>query len=114
MRRVLEIDLVLDIVEPRVWRRLQVPSTLTLRDLHHAIQITMGWLDYHLHVFDVNGREFGPRPEEEWEREQWAGDDQSLTLATALADGNGAFDYLYDFGDDWVVHVTRTREVSLE
>jgi pRiA4b ORF-3-like protein len=111
---VLEIEVHLVEVTPRIWRRLRVPADLSLLDLHHAIQVVMGWLDYHLHLFEVGDREYGPRPEEEWEREQWAGDDGAMTLAKAFADGQGALDYLYDFGDDWRVRVRRIGHVSSE
>ena len=112
--QVLEIEVHLVEVTPRIWRRLRVPADLTLLDLHHTIQVVMGWLDYHLHLFEVGDREYGPRPEEEWEREQWAGDDSAMTLARAFADGQGALDYLYDFGDDWRVRVRRIGHVSSE
>lgn len=84
-----------------------MPADLTLLDLHHAIQIVMGWLDYHLHVFEIGDREYGPRPEEEFEREQWAGDDGRITIAKALAEADGTLTYLYDFGDDWSIRIER-------
>ena len=105
--RAIDLDLHLEGVQPRIWRRLRVPADLTLRDLHHAIQIAMGWQDYHLHVFEIGDREYGPRPEEEFEREQWAGDDARLTVAKALTEANGPVTYLYDFGDDWCVRIER-------
>ncbi|RRH90214.1 plasmid pRiA4b ORF-3 family protein [Mesorhizobium tamadayense] len=40
-------------VKPPVWRRLVMPGTMTLGDLHEAIQAAMGWHDCHLHAFDV-------------------------------------------------------------
>jgi hypothetical protein len=36
---------------PRVWRRIEIPSTYSFWDLHVAIQDAMGWLDCHLHNF---------------------------------------------------------------
>jgi hypothetical protein len=106
--RAIDLDLRLAGVEPAIWRRLRVPADLTLLDLHHAIQIVMGWLDYHLHVFEIGDREYGPRPEEEFEREQWAGDDGRITIAKALAETDGPITYLYDFGDDWSIRVERS------
>ncbi len=103
--RVLALDLALVGVVPRIWRRLTVPSDLSLLDLHHAIQIVMGWRDVHLHVFEIHDREYGPRPEEEWEREQWAGDDAAITIARALTLADGSLDYIYDLGDDWRIRV---------
>jgi hypothetical protein len=45
-----------DEVEPRVWRRLWVPDTLTLARLDRVIQIAMGWTNSHLHEFEVDGK----------------------------------------------------------
>ena len=41
--------------KPPVWRRLVMPGTMTLGDLHRAIQAAMGWHDGHLHAFDIGG-----------------------------------------------------------
>ena len=38
-------------IEPLIWRRVQVPSKYSFWDLHVAIQDSMGWHDYHLHLF---------------------------------------------------------------
>ena len=43
-------------VKPPVWRRLLLPGTMTLAELHEAIQAAMGWHGGHLHAFDVAGR----------------------------------------------------------
>jgi hypothetical protein len=104
MARTVDLELELVGVHPRIWRRLRLPADASLRDLHHAIQLLFAWDDRHLHVFDVGRHEYGPRPEEEWEREQWAGDDEGVTVAKALAEARGPIEYWYDFGDDW--HVT--------
>lgn len=42
-------------IEPAIWRRIQVPETASLWDLHVAIQDAMGWQGYHLHVFSFLG-----------------------------------------------------------
>jgi len=34
-----------------IWRRVEVPSQMTLPHLHRTLQIVMGWEDYHLHEF---------------------------------------------------------------
>jgi hypothetical protein len=38
-------------VKPALWRRVLVPSRLTLERLHYALQIAMGWTNSHLHEF---------------------------------------------------------------
>ena len=46
-------------VKPAVWRRLLVPSRLTLSRLHDALQIAMGWKDSHLHALRVGDVTYG-------------------------------------------------------
>ena len=47
--------IVLPNTEPLVWRRIQVPESYSLWDLHVAIQDAMGWSDCHLHEFAGRG-----------------------------------------------------------
>ena len=54
-------------VGPMVWRRLQVPPETTLRELHGALQVAMGWEGLHLYQFVLRGpsataRGSHPRP----------------------------------------------------
>jgi hypothetical protein len=37
-----------------VWRRVQVPSTMTLREFHGVLQVAMGWDGIHLYQFIVH------------------------------------------------------------
>ncbi|WP_245176117.1 plasmid pRiA4b ORF-3 family protein [Cupriavidus sp. AcVe19-6a] len=46
-------------LSPPVWRRVVVPKHLTLGQLHHVIQVVMGWADEHLHTFSIRGRRYG-------------------------------------------------------
>ena len=46
-------------ISPMVWRRLLVPGAATIADLHHILQIAMGWENLHLHKFDIYGKEYG-------------------------------------------------------
>lgn len=54
------LKVTLDYVEPAVWRRIQVPVSATLDDLHIVLQIAMGWEDEHLYDFTVGKRTFMP------------------------------------------------------
>jgi hypothetical protein len=38
---------------PPIWRRLLVPSDLTLAQLHDVLQVAMGWQECHMHEFSV-------------------------------------------------------------
>ena len=58
-KRVYQLLIELDEVEPRVWRRLWVPDTLTMAKLDRVIQTAMGWTNSHLHEFEVDGKRYG-------------------------------------------------------
>lgn len=87
---VYQLKVTLTEVEPAIWRRILLPSGYTLRQLHKAIQVAMGWKDYHLHSFEIQGKEYGLPY------------DGSVTLLGALPPVGERFEYIYDFGDDWV------------
>jgi Plasmid pRiA4b ORF-3-like protein len=83
-------------IRPPVWRRLLIPATLTLGDLHRAIQAAMGWKDSHLHVFEIAERHYGdPQSVDE------VANEKRLTMSGLLKSGITRFTYTYDFGDDW-------------
>jgi hypothetical protein len=82
--------------KPPIWRRLEVPSDVTLADLHTAIQRAFGWGDCHLWVFETSYGEYGnPDPE------LGHGDAGAMTLADVATEVGDRFRYTYDFGDDW-------------
>ena len=43
-------------IEPLIWRRVAVRTSMNLEALHTVIQATMGWLDYHLWELVVEER----------------------------------------------------------
>jgi hypothetical protein len=91
-----ELTVVLRDTEPVVWRRIVVPTSLTLRQLHAVLQTAMGWEDYHLHLFDVRGVLYGDVEEFPGE----IGDEETFTVGDAAAVA-GTWRYQYDFGDGW-------------
>jgi hypothetical protein len=46
-------------VTPMIWRRLRVHGNTSLADLHHIIQIAMGWDDDYSHCFHIYGEDYG-------------------------------------------------------
>ena len=48
----------LDRIEPEIWREVVVPSGFSLGELHTVIQVAMGWEDYHLHQFHIDGQRY--------------------------------------------------------
>lgn len=100
---VLQLRVVLDAVEPVVWRRVLVPGNVRLDKLHRMIQAAMGWTDSHLHSFRVGDQLFGMQFDEYPEDEL---DEKSVTVLQAFGD-SPLVAYEYDFGDSWLhaVHV---------
>lgn len=92
-------------VEPPIWRRLVVPGSLTLRELHAVLQFAMGWEDYHLHSFDVAGVLYGDIEDFDGP----LGDEETFTVGQAAA-AVDQFSYDYDFGDGWT-HDIRVEQV---
>ncbi len=46
-------------ISPMAWRRVLVPSTCTLHELHGVIQVVMGWEGIHLYQFCLRASRFG-------------------------------------------------------
>jgi hypothetical protein len=110
------LQLKISLVEsrPPIWRRVIVPESLTLADLHRVIQIVMGWENSHLHEFKVSGERY---TEFEEDIQSGAGDSTAVTLRSLNLNREGQiFLYNYDFGDDWLhqilVESSRTVEDS--
>ena len=87
-------------VEARVWRRVFIPSAVTLPKLDRVVRASMGWANNHLHEFVIGGVRYGV-PDPEFARELGHVDERDVELADALGQNARCFDYVYDFGDDW-------------
>ena len=46
-------------ISPMIWRRLLVRSDSSIADLHHYLQIIMGWEDIHLNQFTIRAKVYG-------------------------------------------------------
>ena len=42
-------------ISPMVWRRVLVPESASLRELHGVVQVAMGWASIHLFEFTIRG-----------------------------------------------------------
>ncbi len=99
-RRLVQLRIELQHLKPAIWRRLLVPETITLDQLHQVLQIAMGWTDSHLHEFEIGHTRYGIR-DPDWPDTPPTVPEQRVTLAQAIAPGVKQFTYVYDFGDDW-------------
>lgn len=95
---------------PPIWRRVLVPSSIRLNELHGVIQLSFGWTDTHMHLFSTNGPYRGEvyRPAHPEFMEEGELDESNVSLADVLSGGAKKLTYVYDFGDDW------THEIQLE
>jgi hypothetical protein len=94
-------------IEPPIWRRVVVPGDITLRQLHHVLQIVMGWTHSHLYEFEVTGKNgkvvrYGEMDEEE---DDTLLDDRQISLAQVASKKDARFLYTYDLGDNWTHYV---------
>ncbi len=90
-------------ISPMIWRRVLVPASTSLRELHGIFQVAMGWEGIHLFLFDVYAVRYG-----------------SFELHAASPDvslwqfglrENDRFSYIYDMGDHWE-HEIRVEAIN--
>ena len=80
---IVELRIALAGIEPAIWRRVLVPASFSLHDLHRVIQEVFGWLDYHLYSFTIGDESF-EAPDEEA-----AGRDSTKTPLSKLGPNGG-------------------------
>lgn len=97
-REIYQLHILLLKISPAIWRRVLVPSDQSLADLHHTLQIAMGWDDSHLHRFLIHGRAHGiSREGGLWFRS----DPKQLRLSDLHLRLKERFAYEYDFEACW-------------
>ena len=92
------VDVRLLHIEPPIHRRLELPASITLADLHHVLVLAMGWADTHLHVFRHDRRSFAPPGSLE---EMKAENSLTTRLGDLLRRVGDTLSWEYDFGDSW-------------
>jgi Plasmid pRiA4b ORF-3-like protein len=87
-------------ISPIIWRRVQVPASVTLRELHGVIQVAMGWEGIHLFQFRLRARRFGSL--------ELAARSPDIPLSELRLRQGSRFRYEYDLSVPW------EHEVRLE
>jgi pRiA4b ORF-3-like protein len=109
---VYQFKLLLVGVEPPIWRRIQVPETYSFWDLHVALQDSMGWLDYHLHLFRVTRPVTGEVDQIGIpDTDAFEGDEPTLPgweipITRYFPGASVVAHYDYDLGDGWEHELT--------
>jgi hypothetical protein len=95
-RNVHRLKVTLRGVKPPIWRRLEVPSDISLSRLNTVIQQSFGWQNSHPHLFETPVGRYGSY---EPDLDIRSGASKKLS---AVADWPGdKILYVYDFGDYW-------------
>ena len=96
--------------KPPIWRRFQVPANVTLHRLHLILQVVMGWSNYHLYSFEIEGTEYGePHPDNDFYELDFK-NSRTARLSGVARFQDLRFTYRYDFGDGWD-HEIRVEKV---
>lgn len=105
--KVFQFKVTLNEIKPSIWRRILVPETYTFWNLHVAIQDSMGWLDYHLHEFEIVNPSTGEKehigipPEDYFEDDPEVFPGWKKNIRAYFTPDNAQAAYRYDFGDNW-------------
>jgi hypothetical protein len=99
--QVAELKVSLARFRPPIWRRVRLPVTATLADLHEVIQVLFGWDGDHLHLFDVGKKRYG----DPFVALEGTGDEDAVRVRDAVAPG-GKIMYTYDLGACWEHEIT--------
>lgn len=110
--KVCQFKIVLEGIDPLIWRRIQVLGTYSFWDLHVAVQDAMGWQDYHLHRFEIPHPLSGVRinigiqsEKSKWNRELLVVWEEKISDYFTTANNNAR--YLYDYlADTWIHTLT--------
>lgn len=106
----------IDRIEPQIWRRLIVPLHFNLRELHLVFQAAFGWMNAHLHEFEIGGLSFADElaQGERDDGDPKVFDEMEVRLRDFTREPGTTFRYVYDMGDNWVHTVCLEQSLELE
>ena len=111
LSEVLQLRISLRGISPEIWRRVLVLSSSTLYDLHHTIQIAMGWGDFHLNQFLIHGKSYGVYHDGGM---SFSDNPKKVRLSDFGFRLKERFVYEYDFGDDWEHDIRIEKKLPLD
>lgn len=88
--------------KPLIWREFLIPYDFTFYQLHHALQIIMGWENYHLFEFTNDEFQIGVNYKDDpFAETESLIESHKLHIYEVLKKEGQQINYLYDFGDYW-------------
>ena len=100
---------------PAITRRVVVPATISLPDLHVVLQILFDWQDCHLWQFSFGKADYVGDDVDDVDDFAPAGRESRGAYGVLLMDAletRRTFLYNYDFGDDWQVDLKFERKIE--
>ena len=103
------------IKKPPVWRKITVPAQFTFYRLHLIIQAAFGWDNYHLYQF--SDKDYGSdvvisEPTgDDWHEVR---NSRKVKVGSVLNTAGQKYQYIYDFGDDWLHYITVEKAEDIE
>ena len=91
--RIVQLKVRLLGISPMIWRRVLVPASVSLRELHGILQVSMGWEGIHLYHFDIHAVHYGSF--------ELSAESPDIALSRFRFRERSRFAYLYDMGDYW-------------
>jgi len=113
LRSIYQIKVSLSGSKPSIWRRILVPSHMSLGKFHEVLQISMGWTDTHLHQF-ISGHITYGIPDDELDFGAEMKDERKIKLSQILKKEKDSLIYEYDFGDGWEHKVVLEKTLSYD
>ncbi len=98
-------------ISPMIWRRLLIRNDSSIADLHHCIQIAMGWEDWYLHQFTIQGKAYGIAYSGGISFSDSA---RKVYLKDLCFRQNEKFTYEYNFFDHWVFEVRLEKKLPID
>ena len=102
MARYLELEVSLQHIKPRIWRRFLLHEAASFGDLNDAIQDALGW--HHAHLWAFSQGRSGQVADTEA---------PDAPVTSVLSAPGRACSYTYDFGDEWV-HEVKLRQFVVD
>lgn len=105
-------------IEPKIYRKFNVPSNITLRHLSELILELMGWTNEHLNQFRKGNDYYAPAYQREGEDDFFMGwgrarnyNQEEYTISDILSEKSKSIEWEYDFGDSWC-HEVRLSSIG--
>jgi len=112
LRQVYQLKVQLKGIRLPIWRRILIADVAPLDVFHHAVQISMGWTNSHLHQFIDGKRRYGlvdPEYGMDWDDDLL--DESNFKVKDLFSEVGDSVLYEYDFGDGWL-HQIKLEKIT--